>query len=419
MARSRSGWGLLALCLGWLPGGRALATPVSWDQLPGLVEVAPATKAEAAEVRAAEARTGYFGRSLQPRIEAGAFGVVRSFADPEGVLEPIDRRTTGAETEGSVSLNLWRAGRDRARNSSLNELASSQRAQAAQARADRLLAARRAWLEGWLQQGATELLTATIALTRADRERANRKAERGLTTTTDVTEFDLRVLALEHQAAETGERLRSATAELAALLGLSGDNVTLGQPPVDHPPVPEAPASVGLTELSLSGTGRSLASESRSVGAWPYPEIGVSGTAGQGGDWRGFPAEQVVSGRLGLTLSLWDGGSARVERRALAEQAEALNHSAAGAAAGRQAHLGLIAYQLQLWQERLPKLDERVNLAETFRKNVSEEYLRGVKDSRDLEDATGQVFEAGRTRLEVRIRSWNAWATWQALNARE
>lgn len=410
--------GFAAILVSWGWGPRALAAAVTWDQLPDLVEAAPATKAEDAEAQAAEARTGYLARSWQPRIDAAASGTRRSVTDPEGVLEPAAKRTMAAGTGVAANLNLWRAGRDMAKDAALNELASARQHAATQQKANRLLAARRAWLEAWQQKGLADLLAASTELTRANRERAARKARSGLTTQSDVMEFDLRLLALEQQTAETGEAERQAEADMAALLGVPGATVISATSLPDWPPAQEAPVAVGLLELSLSGEGRSVGLERRSLGGWPYPEVGLGLIAGQGGRWQAFPAEQQAEAGVGLTLSLWDGGAASAEGRALDRQAESFRQAAEAARASRAAELDLTAYRLRLWQERSVRLGERVRLATEFRTSVSEEYLRGVKDSRDLEDATREVFEAGAAQQDVRVRAWAAWADWQAANAK-
>ena len=388
----------------------ARAQSVDWNALPEMVSKTPATAAALWKTQAVEARKGHLSRSLQPKIDLGIAGVAGA-ASSDGSYAPQPGSTSAwVETSAELGMNLWKGGQDRHKDDAFEAEAKAAAYDGAMGYAQRLSDARRAWIEAWSESRRLEILSQVVEKSKENRQRAEKKANAGLTSQTDVMEFELRLQELDLEIARSQERKDAALSQLAALLALNSSDMDLGAGLNSWPEAQIAREGAGLEELALSSESQARLSDAGAQGSWPFPSLDAGLRGLIGGPDTSLAGAQGYEGRLGLSLSLWESGQASAERNSFNLQSKALDALARGAKREREVRVGFLLRRMDRWNGISKGLGERLNLAEKFRDKVSQEYARGVKDGRDLEGATQAVLEASSALVEAQSAAWEAWS---------
>lgn len=395
----------------------APAQELSWAGLPAVASTAPAALASQLQADAAKARTGGLGRSFQPRLGAGASANAHSWDSSAGTWPSAANSSAWDELQAGLDWNLWRGGRDRASGLAADAEASAAALEARVSQADILLGLREAFLDAQLSTKRLEINAEAVAQAQEDRAKAEKKAGAGLTSRTDVDEFDLRLLALQQERASLEDDYDAQLAALASLAGVTG--AKLGSGPDAWPEQAPLPDRPGLEEKLEAAHAQAETLRADAEGRWPWPALGVGLGMVQGGENGGFLEQQDYRAGAALTLSLWDGGEGRSARQALESSAKAFEALGQAVRAQRQAEAELAVKRIGRWLALRESLEKRVASAEAFRKAVAKEYLRGVRDGRDLEETT-KTYQEARTDLEsARAATWRAWSAVQRLAAGE
>ncbi len=390
-------------------GSSGMAQTVDWESLPDLVSKAPATVAAKLRTQAAEVRKGHLGRSFQPKANLGITGVEDAATAVGSFVPQSDSPSSWIETSGELSMNLWNGNRDRDKDASLEAEATMARQDASRDYAQRLSEARKAWLDAWLASRRLEIFSKTIEQGKENGRRAEKKADAGLSSQTDVMAFELRLQELDLEVVKTQEQKDEGLFELAAILALPGEGLELGMGISSWPEARTARETAGPDELALFAESEARSKEAASQGIWPFPSLDAELKGPLNGPATNLDGPSGYEARLGLALVLWDAGQASVERRYFEFQAQALKALAEGAKKDRFARQGFALRRLERWKGMAKALQERQSLAEKYREKVSEEYTRGVKEEWDLEAATQAVIEASSALLEAQADAWHAW----------
>jgi len=412
MNKKLSGWTLIFLIASRVcaqdAGSEGLGSfRVEWDQLRDLVQKAPETEAALANATAAKHRTGYLWRSFQPRIDAGLF------ADGETFLNGGNSFLQGI---ASYRQNIIRFSRDENKSRAFDLLAQAKRLEAIQTKADVLFLARSAWLEVWVAREKGELLASLKEQTERNIQRGKKKERAGLTSQSDLHKFELFLMEINREIAETQNSQEEGAALLAGMLGISTNNLELGDGFTSWPGIEKADDAKGLPALFIRLKSDSLLSDGKSLGAWPFPSLDLQAQWVRGGPIPALRDNETFVG-LELSASLWDQGQAESESNALREEAKALSKEADGLAVQWVSQIRLAHSQILRWNGQNQEAETRIGLAERFQQKVSEEYILGVKDSVDLQEATKELFQAKLIQVETQAKAWESWSRLKSLLA--
>jgi outer membrane protein TolC len=289
--------------------------------------------------------------------------------------------------------------------------------EAAIARADLLLTLRHGYLGASLLQRKLEILAESEKQTQDDLAKAQKKAGAGFTSRTDVREFELRLLALQEERVGLEDERDQSLAALAILAGLP--RAELARMQEAWPEKAGIVSQASLEERLIMTRAGSERGAAQAQGRWPFPAFDVGLGLIQGGDRGGFLQQQDYRASAGLSLSLWDAGEASAARAALEMSAQSFDVLVDAAKLARETRADLARRRLERWLALRPQLELRVEAALQFRHSVIQEYLKGVRDGRDLEEATKASQEARNSLEEGRMTAWAAWSELQRLAAVE
>lgn len=400
--RTRLFAGLLSLA------GMGSAQEITWAELPVLAHTAPLARAGRSQAGAAMAKTGALDRSFQPRLSVAGSAQAGAFND-EGKAWP--------ELKADLDWNFWRGGRDRAASRSLDSGARLAALKGLAAREDTLLELRNTFLRASLAHRKTAILEESVIQSQEDLAKARRKAAAGFTSQLDVREFELRLISLKTEKARLEDEMEQSLAVLARLAGLSG--AELSDSHRSWPDEVQAPSAPGLTERMLGLEAEIIRWDSRALGSWPRPGLDLGFRLNQGGAAGAFSDQRDARAFAALSLPLWDAGEASAARKSLAKSEEALQALIGAEKTARETSLTLARKKLARWLAMRELLKDGIDAALRLREGVLQEYLKGVRDGRDLEEATKAVHEAKVEMEEARVAAWSAWSSTQRLVAGE
>ncbi len=335
------------------------AADLSWNSLEALAAGAPLAQAKALEAEAAQRRTGLLGRTLQPQLSAGAFGQSVSTGQASA---------TWPELRVGLGWNLWNGGRDRAASKSADAHAMVATHEAALAKAGALRSLRRAYLGVLLSSAKLKALAEAQSQTRENQAKAEKKALAGLTSRTDVREFELRALTLEREWALLEDALDTEKSALAVLGGIAVVNEI--QPLEGWPAAGLTSEGQGLEQKLQEARVEAALLQADAQGCWPWPSLGLELGLLQGGIQGGLQQSEAHA-LAGLSVSLWDRGMGATERQSLLKEAEALQVLARAAVTLQKSAQAQARRRLDRWTVLRKSLEDRAELALQRRQGFS------------------------------------------------
>lgn len=407
----------LAVVIAGLAAAALPAQDLTWAGLPGLAEQAPAARASRLLAEAADKRRGLLSRSRQPRLSAGIYGKAEAWDGSATTWPSAPNSAAWPEAQAALDWNLWRGGRDQGTGLAVEAEAKAAFLEASLSRAEVLLSLRQRYLETFLLKKKLSNLADAKREVKEDLAKAEKKAGAGFTSRTDVREFELRLLALSKEEALLEDSLDASRTLLAIMGGLP--SAELSEIEMGWPDTTPTALGEGLEERIQVAKAESSRASASAQGTWPRPELGVGLAMIQGGPAGSFLQQQDYRAAAGLTVSLWDGGEGASARGALLKTAESLDLLAVSARDQRSASEALARRRMERWLALRVDMEKRAEKARQFREGVIQEYLRGVRDGRDLEEATKTTLEARNDLEETRVAAWSAWSEMQRLAAVE
>ncbi|HET9240109.1 MAG TPA: TolC family protein [Oligoflexus sp.] len=372
---------------------------VKYDELPQRVQK------NSKEVKAAEflkeasaARQGYQARARYPKLdlESGLRGVRE--VDGSGESAPFFK------VEGSV--NLYRGNRD-ALKDTLQDKETAIRSEEAQlVFRNQLGLAREIFVKLASVRELKNAWTEAVQVASAKKKSSRVKVNAGLTTNTDLLEFELHEAALKREKRNLDKEEHELSNKLRILLGLPEDaNISLDRA-FAHPPEPKegdyklaAGTHPAVRKLSLQAeqaqmiAGSSVTQWTPDVNLFASYEEFLQGTQEEPGSLpkRDFAAGIRLSIPLGDNLSVQNEASAkRLEASAYELQKQ---HSTQQIEAVYHEHL----HDMKVLHDLIHDSDEQLQKARKYLKQTSEEYERGVRSGADVLEASRTLY---RTQVE-------------------
>lgn len=358
---------------------------ISYEDLPRLINSQNRrVMAGKALIDAHQARTGHLRRSFLPKVQAYGGGEFFQTGDFETKKEPI------AGVEGKI--NLFRGGRDRLEEKTRKSQTDSAEATLEKQTRAELLKARNLFVEVLFWKKRIGDLKEAISLSRQTAGRVRNRIGAGLATETDFLEFEMSGRQLEQELALAKEDhehaldalrilLNAPDAELSVRGVLShthdSDLESAGLDASEHPEIRELANQKEISESKKSQSNR-----------WWTPSVDVYGGYAlypfreRERPTLGGRDEAVVGGRV--TFELFDGlnGSSdaseqRHRAAAYAQEAEQRREELGGS-------YRKLTHELAVRHQTIHSMERNLETGRRYYSLSTEEYERGVKDSRDM-----------------------------------
>jgi outer membrane protein len=367
-------------------GARAETVELKFEDLPKLVAERNENASGAESLAdSARARTGSFGRSYLPTIDAQAGS---------------ERFQTGrypyrSEPYGGVEakLNLFRGGRDKLEEGARESQLRGARASAKKTYETELTQARKAFWELVSLRETASLLKEALSENEKHVSMAARRIARGLAAETDRLEFQIYASQLGEEVESLEHETLLVQLRLAALLGAApgAQFTTLDAVPHDHD---DALLSAGFDSAAHPDVAWAKASaetagfqKGEAMRRWT-PSVDVYGGyflyTLRERDYldRGARDDRVIGARL--SLPLFDGLRTLSDARAFSAQAEGYRHQANQRARAMTAQVEITKEDLKHEHELVHRSEERIAQGKRYLALTLDEYGRGVKNSIDV-----------------------------------
>ncbi len=373
---------------------------LKYDELPKLIQNSSLDlKAAGLLMEATSARQGSARRASYPRLdlESGLRGVRE--LDGSGDNAPFFK------VEGSV--NLYRGGRD-ALMDSLQEKETAIRKEEAQlVFKNQLLLAREIFVKLASVRALKKAWTDAMKVVETKKKSSRMKFNAGLTTKTDLLEFELHESSLKREKRNLDKDEHELSNKMLILLGLSEDVEISLDRVFSHPPEPKeaayrlaAESHPLVRKLALQADQAQLMARSK-PSRWT-PEINFFAAYEQF-----LEGDRDVPGALpkrdftaGLRASILLGDNLSLKNEAFAKGLEASAYGLQKQQSARQveAHHHEFLHDMHVLHELIHDSESQLQKAERFLKLTSEEYERGLKNGPD-------VLEASRTLYTTQVEN--------------
>lgn len=395
---------LHTLTLAALLGGTSFSTyalDVNYADLPDLVGRNLKMQSADMNVQSAQKQEGFAKRASLPQL-AGVAGY-EAFAkgrDEDGV-QPY------AGVEGT--LNLYNGGKNGLQEKVLQQETEQQRQEALATYREELRSARELFAQIKYQDGMLVLLDKTVKLTQGNLGSANKRIQAKLATVTDATEFKLRQTELKREKVNTQSELATIEHRLKAKLGLKPDEPlklleaahkepqvvteTLTLDPATHPSV-----------LTLAAVSKALELQKEQASRWQRPVVELYGVArrvtglDESGDSRD---RQESAAGIRMRLPLYDGGTGQAEAASLGAKAKANQYEQQYQSGQLTADFIALKQQYTSLQELYHQTDHAIETARQLHRQTADDYSKGQKSSRDMQEATERLLDEQREQLAI------------------
>lgn len=355
------------------------------EEIPGLLSRDNRAVQGAAQLRdAAEARRGFFVRSLVPSLLL------------EGGAETFETGPYPALSQGygsaEIRLNFFRGGRDWLEAGARDADAEGAMAQASQVRGAELSEARRAYWQLVFLGEEIALLESALLQNTSHLASANKRIQRGLTTTTDRLEFEIQRSQIKEDLESARHLMKQTGIRFRAMLGLSRGHVdvlTLDRAPHEHEDavreqaLPIEDAAAGLPGVAVVRA-EARAAQLRSLGQhrWWTPTLdGYAGYYVHTLRERDYLSEALrddwaVGFRLSLSV---DAIPSTMEARSASLRALALENFALQKARSERARFEVAQESMRHEHDLIHESEDRVAQGESYLRQTLGEYDRGLK----------------------------------------
>ena len=382
----------------WIGSLPAFAEILTYESLPDLVKRrSRVVKSSTMVAEAARSREGHLERSFLPKLE--------SFLGTEAFR--MGTQPVAAEPTWRVdaSVNLYNGGRD-----TLEEKvrASTSRALTLDAEKDfaqELLSARKAYFDALSLAQLITIEESLLKLYEQHEKRAARKFASGLTTESDMLQFDI----AKKKTAQELKKLRGHSdvvrTQLALLTGMQDHTKIEIHETVKHPAendLKEETINVGqIAEVSaIRERGALLAMEAARQRASWYPQIDIYSSMVQftSRDREVRPPRERQEWAIGIRLKmdLGEGWNSARDARAKGLMAAASDTRADLRTAQILSLEHELRHELDLLHELMHDADQNIEQAERALRITLDEYERGLKNGPDVLQASQSLMETKR-----------------------
>lgn len=375
------------------------AVLVKYDELPKLIQ-SNSRDVKAAEFlkEASAIRQGYQARARYPRLdlESGLRGVRE--VDGRGDNAPFFK------VEGSV--NLYRGNRD-ALKDALQEKETAIRKEEVQLVLKNQLGLARELFVRLASIRELKKAWAEAIQVAADKKKSSRvKVNAGLTTNTDLLEFELHESSLKREKRNLDKEEHELSNKLRILLGLSDEAELALDRRFSHPPEPKeqnyklaAETHPAVRKLSLQAeqaqtmAGSNVTRWAPDVNLFASYEEFLQGTRDEPGS---LPKRDLAAG-IRLSIPLGDNLSAQNEASAKRLEASAFELQKQQNTKQIEAVYHEHLHDMKVLHDLIHDSDDEVQKARTYLKQTSDEYERGVRSGPDVLEASRTLY---RTQVE-------------------
>lgn len=386
---------------GWL--AHAAPVEITSTNLRELLEREnPEVSASNQETDAAAERTGSWGRSFLPSIEADAGSENFRSAGQPRKTQPI----YGAE----ATINLYNGGTDRVEGKIRDLEFEKRQARGKRVLADELGKARTRYWELRFLQEKTQLLSETLKINDGNLARANRRIKSGVTTESDRIEFEMKAVDLKRELAETDLATLRARRDLLLLLGLPDEADVRFPEKMLHDHDFEASLSHSAKDHEFMSKENEISAQqldlerAKAARAW-LPRLDAYALYRQNTEMEREYADAPdrVDSVVGLRLSLSLGGAVEANREKAAKSLEAKAAQLRADRTKREVATQVRGErdELTLLHDQVHDAEENIRRAESYERLTQSEYTRGVKNSPDVLGAAEKLFDMRNKRLEI------------------
>jgi outer membrane protein TolC len=346
---------------------------------------------------AARSREGYLERSFLPRVESFLGTEAFRMGTQPVSAEPIWRV--------DASVNLYNGGRDTLEEKLRAGFSRALTLDAEKDFAQELLSARKAYFEALSIAQLITIEESLLRLYEQHERRAARKFASGLTTESDMLQFDIAKKKTAQELKKLRGHANVVRTQLALLTGMQ-DHTKIEIPQtVEHPAEDDLKdETIHVDQIAevaaIRERGTLLAMEaSRQRASW-YPQIDVYSSLVQftSRDREVRPPRERQEWAIGIRLKmdLGDGWGATKEAHGKALMAAASDTRADHRTAQILSLEHELRHELDLFHELMHDADQNIEQAEKALRLTLDEYERGLKNGPDVLQASQSLMETKR-----------------------
>jgi outer membrane protein TolC len=374
----------LLLFLTLTTAAQAETVTVRFDDLPALIASQNRRVLAGEDLAASEkSRTGHLTRSFLPHVKAYGGGEAFQTGDFGEMTQPV------GGVEGRI--NLFRGGRDGLEEKIRKGLAAISESALEQRSREELLRARRLFSEILFYRQKISDLKEAISLCRQTTGLVQRRIDAGLTTETDRLEFDITRRQFEQELALAQEDYEHTVDELRIVLGLTDGLDVQGSlshfhdadleearlKSREHPEVKQLQGQKEISQMQKKQSNRWWTPSVDLYGGYtlyPFRERERFSLGGRD--------EAVVGGRI--TFEIFDGLNSSAEAAAQKHRAAAFRQEAARKGEEVEGLFRRLQHELKARHEVVHLIERNLSEGRRYLSLSTEEYERGVKNSRDM-----------------------------------
>ncbi len=376
-------------------------TKILYSDLPKLVrEKNEKVRASEIAVSAAKKRTGYLGRSFLPGVDLKA-GLESATL---GTAAQEQRNFWGAEAR----LNLYRGGRDRVEEKIRESSVLQQQSELDKDYHGELRNARKTYSQLVANTYLLNELKNALKDNEANISSAKKRSSAGVSTTSDVIQFELEQTLINQQIKKITLERDSLSKRFAIAIAQDNHEGLELSESFSHPPEPitdktSSPQNAEIRALEQEQVIHSL--KKSQSDRWWIPSLDVYSAYRRPSffenDSRALSKDNEWVSGIQISMNLGKGfedyankGSQELQIQASAQKLTYMKRQ-------NEATLHDLNQDLKLLHELIHDADKDIEKAASFLKLTKAEYSRGVKNGPDLQDAFGKYYEFKTRRIDL------------------